>query len=235
MPIKACKAAVSIKKNRLTITVAEKVDKKSIDNLYTEIRFGVADLKPGFDVITDLSACSLGALSSFPTFRKITNHLITSRVGRVVRVIDETKVIKKQLLNVSSRSQIYRVDVFNSLEAANEYLLNADENTGLHFQLNDQAVNYTCNEKEGSGLVDYLSIHECEVVSASLLLEIGTKITLTIGFDSHEGLLERLETQAEVMGVEGNSFCARFDDVEEAIQEQLWERLVHESQSELSE
>lgn len=235
MSNKACKVAVSIKKNRLTITIAEKIDKKSIDNLYTEIRFGVADLKPGFDVITDLSACSLGALSSFPTFRKITNHLIVSRVGRVVRVIDETKVIKKQLFNISARSQTYRADIYNSFEAADEYLSSTDEDSGLHFQLREQAVTYSYNEKQAAGSVDFLSINECEVVSASLLLEIGAKIKLSITFDSHEGLLGHLETKAEVVGVEGNSFCARFDEIEEAVKEQLWERLVHESQCELSE
>jgi len=86
MSIKTCKTSANIKKNRLTITAAEKITKKSMDSLYTEIRFCVADLKPGFDVITDLSACTLATLSGFTTYRKITNHLIISKVGRVVRV-----------------------------------------------------------------------------------------------------------------------------------------------------
>ncbi|MFT5701480.1 MAG: hypothetical protein ACI8ZB_004375 [Desulforhopalus sp.] len=234
MSIKVSKAAVSIKKNRLTLTIAEKISKKSIDNLYTEIRFCVADLKPGFDVITDLSACTLAALSSFPTFRKITNHLIDSRVGRVVRVIDETKIIKKQLLNLSARSQSYRADIFSSVEAADEYLSNSDDNSGLHFQLHELPVNYTYKGKQGTGVVEFLSVNECEVQSATLELEVGAKIMLSIKFDTHENLLERLEASSQIIGVEGSSFCARFEDVDDANKEQLWERLVHESQCELT-
>ena len=233
MSIKACKTSVNIKKNRLVITVAEKVTKKTIDSLYTEIRFCVADLKSGFDVITDLSACNLGALSGLPTFRKITNHLIVSKVGRVVRVIDETKIIKKQLFNIAARSQSYKTDIFNSLEAAEEYLSNSSDSQELCFSLNGQDVDYVYDGTNGTGNVEFISICECKVTSPTVSLAIDSKITLTIKFDNHDDLLDLFEVSAEITWVEGDGFGAKFIDVDEDTKDRLWKRLVHESQREL--
>lgn len=233
MSIKACKTSVNIKKNRLTITVAEKITKKSIDSLYTEIRFCVADLKPGFDVITDLSACNLAAVSGVPTFRKITNHLINSKVSRVVRVVDETKIIKKQLFNITARSQSYQAHIFSSLKAAEEYLSESDEDQELCFRLNGQHVDYIYDEVDGTGTVEFLSICECKITSSTLSLAIGAQVALTIKFDSHEDLIDTFEVSAEISWIEGDGFGAKFIDVDEDLKDRLWKRLVHESQSEL--
>lgn len=233
MPIKACKTSVSIKKNRLIITVTEKVTKKIIDSLYTEIRFCVADLKPGFDVITDLSACNLATVSGFPTFKKITNHLIISKVGRVVRVIDESKIIKKQLANIAARSQSYETDIFSSMAAAEEHLSASDENGELCFRLNGQHADYVFNEARGTGFVESLSICACKISSSTLSLSIGSQITLTIKFDSHKDLLDHFEVTAKITTVEGNGFGATFVDTDEEMTGGLWKRLVHESQCEL--
>lgn len=234
MPVKRSKAVVNIKKNRLTITVAPKITKKSMDNLYTEIRFGVADLKPGFDVVTDLSECNLGALSGLPTFRKITNHLVGAKVGRVVRVIDDTKVIKKQLINIAARTQIYKAEVFNSVEAADEYLSEAGESVGLSFGLLDQKVSYSYNGEQGTGRVESLSVYECELCEATVDVAQGGSLSLSIQFDPHEELLTTFEAEAEVSWVEVHKFAALFKNVHDSDRDRLWERLVHESQCELS-
>jgi len=234
MSTKACKTSVNIKKNRLTITVAEKITKKSIGSLYTEIRFCVADLKPGFDVITDLSACNLAAVSGFPTFKKITNHLIVSKVGRVVRVIDRTKIIEKQLYNIAARSQSYNAEIFHSLEAAEDYLSESGASKELCFRLNGQHVDYIFDETNGAGNVEFLSICECKITSATLSLVIGSQISLVMKFDNHEDLMDTFEVSAEIIWVEGDGFGAKFTDVDEDIKDRLWKRLVHESQRELS-
>ncbi len=221
-----------LKKNRLYIVFDSDVKKKDVEQIYTDVRFGVADLKPGFDVITDLSACSLGALSGLPTFRKITNHLINNKVGRVVRVIDETKIIKKQLFNITARSQSYKADIYSSMEAAEEYLTNSDDSPELRFTLNDQGVEYVFEGTNGSGSVEFLSICECKVVASTLSLAIGSKATLTIKFDTYEELLDLFEVSVEVTSVEGDGFGTKFIDVDDEIKDRLWKRLVHESQKE---
>jgi hypothetical protein len=67
---KSPRVTVDLKKNRLYITIAGRLNKKDLDGLYTDIRFGVADLQPGFTVINDLTKCTLAALSGLPTFKK---------------------------------------------------------------------------------------------------------------------------------------------------------------------
>jgi hypothetical protein len=97
------KVKADISKNRLYFTIAGQAVKEEMDKLYTDVRFCVADLKPGFDVISDLSECNIGYLSGVPTFRKIMNFLITKEVGDVVRIINGKSLIFKQVLNLSSR------------------------------------------------------------------------------------------------------------------------------------
>jgi len=234
MAIRKSRVVVCTKKNRLTITVAEKITKQSMNSLYTEIRFGVADLKPGFDVVTDLSACSLAALSNLPTFKKITNHLVSAKAGRVVRVIDETKILKKQLINMAARIPGYKAKLFNNLEAADEFLSSSEEPKGLSFALQNQAARYVFGEQEGTAVVDSLSVHSCTLQEATLQLEIGDRVTVSVTFHSYGELLEEFNSDAVVTMVDGDTLGIHFEDVDEPTQERLWERLAHESQCEPS-
>jgi len=111
-----------LKKNRLYITIAGKLNKKDLDSLYTDIRFCVADLQPGFAVINDLSECTLAALSGLPTFKRITDHLITHEVSEVVRIVDKRRIVFKQILNASAKMSGYTPVYVESFEEAEELL-----------------------------------------------------------------------------------------------------------------
>jgi hypothetical protein len=235
MSVKKSKVVANIKKNRLYITIADRLSKKEVDSLYTEIRFCVADLQPGFDVITDFSACTIGVLSGLPTFRKISNHLIASKVGRVVRVIDETSVIQKQFFNYTARSQGYKAETLNSLEAAEEYLLATDDKGALQIRLYERSVDYTDSGEPGKGVITCLSVNACDIHSATLLLKEGAQISLTVTFNAHEDIPDRFELNAKVCWVEDDRFGVEFDDIDAEHQDKLWKRLVHESQCELAD
>lgn len=229
------KARADIKKNRLYITVAEKVTKKSIDKLYTDIRFCVADLQPGFEVINDLSSCTLAAISGFPTYRKITNHLLISQVGRVVRVIDPSKIIKRQMFNMEARIQGYKVEILDSIEDAEKYLDSFTEKASPSISLLNTMVDYSFEDKQWSGQAEYLSVDTISIKSAVEVPEEGTQISLTLTFEKHEDLLEEFSATAEVKSIEGSVFEAAFTDLDEALKERLWARLVHESRCEITE
>lgn len=92
------KIRTDIKKNRLYITLPTSANIKELENIYAEIRFGTADLQPGFDVITDLSYCSIGHLSAVPALWKITSYLTAHQVGQVVRVVGDMGVILKRVI-----------------------------------------------------------------------------------------------------------------------------------------
>jgi hypothetical protein len=70
-------------KKPVCITIGTSATKVELNKVYTDIRFCVSDLKPGIDVITDLSRCTLGHLNGIATFKKIMDYLVAQKVGRV--------------------------------------------------------------------------------------------------------------------------------------------------------
>lgn len=227
-------AVADIAKNRLYITITGKLSKQELDRLYTDIRFCVADLKPGFDVINDVSECTLAALSGIPTFKKITNHLITNRVGKVVRVIDKNKIIFKQILNMAARMQGYRASYFSTLEEAEAELESSRHCEGLRFCLYQQAVEFKTGSDQGNGYIIDISTSGCAIQSVTLQPAVEENISLTISFQEHNDLLNTFNIRATVVWTEKNKFAAQFKEVDDDQKEQLWKRLVHESRCEIS-
>lgn len=119
---KKSKVVTDMKKNRLHIIVKGTVNKKEIENIYTEIRFGIADLQPGFDVITDMTEAKIGHLNGIPTFNKIASYLQTREVRRIVRIADKPKIIVKQLTRLTALIKGYRPVYVKNMEEAEEVL-----------------------------------------------------------------------------------------------------------------
>jgi hypothetical protein len=107
-----------IKRNHLIIKLRGEVPKKDTEQIYTDIRFCVADLKPGFSVITDLTEARIGHLSAIGTFKKITAYLTEKQVGQVVRVVGQGKVIFQQLAKLTDQSAGYRPMYAKTMEEA---------------------------------------------------------------------------------------------------------------------
>lgn len=222
-------AVANIKKNRLHITLKGSPSGKDAQKLYTEVRFGVADLSPGFDVINDMTECSVGAVSGLPTLRKIMHFLVSNKVGRVVRVIDKRKVIFRQLLNFIGTSQGYEDIQVGSLEEAEEILSKEDCRHTMRIRLYNQPIQYISGKERGNGQIKDLSLTGCKIVSASILPTKGEILEVTIPFKQCEGLLELFDCKAEIIWVKGQGFGANFIEVRSHLKDQLWERLVHES------
>jgi hypothetical protein len=55
-----------------------------------------------------------------------------------------------------------------------------------------------------------------------------------IKFSKQENLIENFETSARVIWIKDNNFAITFDALDVDHKNQLWERLVHESNSEIS-
>ncbi len=112
----------NIKKQRLYITLQGIIPKKEAERLYTDIRFCVSDLEPGFAIITDLTQCRIGHLEAIGTFRKVVQFLQEKQVGRTIRIVGQAKVIYLQMLNLSDKTQGYEPIYVSSLEEAEEVL-----------------------------------------------------------------------------------------------------------------
>ena len=233
MPSKAPEVFANIGKNRLYITIAGELSRKNLDKLYTEIRFCVADLSPGFIVITDLSDCTIAALSGIPTFRKISNYLVTNEVGRVVRVVSEKKLILKQLVNFTTRMSGYKADLYHSLAEAETALSNAERRDGLRFILHQHPVQFSIGSQEGNGFLYDISTSGCAIQTTENIPAVSDKTSISMEFNIHEKMMEILEIKADVIWVERVTFGARFKNMSNEQKELLWERLVYESKSEL--
>jgi hypothetical protein len=117
----------NIKKNRLYITLKGIIPKKEAERLYTDIRFCVSDLEPGFAVITDLTQCRIGHLNAISIARKIMQFLLEKKVGKIIRIVGQGKVIYLQMLKLSDKMNGYEPKYVATLEEAEE-LLNESSN-----------------------------------------------------------------------------------------------------------
>lgn len=105
-----------IKRNRLLIKVRGEVPKKDTEQIYTDIRFCVSDLKPGFAVITDLTEARIAHLSAIGTFKKITAYLTEKQVGPIIRIVGQGKVIFQQLAKLTDKEGVYQPIYVKTME-----------------------------------------------------------------------------------------------------------------------
>lgn len=113
--------SANIKRNKLEITLRGVISKKDVERIYTDIRFCVSDLEPGFAVITDLTEAHLGHLSAIGTFRKITRFLSEKQVGPVIRIVGRANIIFRQIAKLSSDTS-YRPHYAKTKEEAERLL-----------------------------------------------------------------------------------------------------------------
>ncbi len=223
-----------IKKNRLHFTAAGKVSKKGLEKLYTDVRFCVADLKPGFDVISDLSECTLADLSAIPTFRKIMNYLITNKVGEVVRVMHKNQFIFRQMINLATRLQGYKPIIVATVEEAEEKLNTSIKRKGMRFSLHQQEIEYMRGDEKGTATILNISTSGCAVVATTLQPSVGEELLIEIGFTEQDCSPELFKSKARIIREDNNTFAAEFMDLENDQQKQLWECLVNASRCEIN-
>ncbi len=118
MAKKKTTVSANLKQNLLHITLIGAISKKEMEEIFTEIRFCVADLKPGFSVINDLTQCKIAYLRGLGTFEKIREYIGAKEVGTVVRIVRKKQLIFKQLSRVMDRKSQYQSLYAASVEEA---------------------------------------------------------------------------------------------------------------------
>jgi len=222
------KASANIKKNRLHVTISGNVDPKSLEKLYTEVRFCVADLKKGFEVISDISQCNILYISSLPVYKKIIDFLIANNVGEIVRVIKQDNVSFKQIVNFSDKIKSVRPIYAESKEDAERRLDQCIKRDGIRLELNNMQLQYEINNEVGSGTVVDISVSGCAVESPTIPLAAGDAIIVTINFDQHATLRSHFQLKARVVRMGGQMFAAQFLDLDEECKDQFNKRLAYE-------
>lgn len=223
------KVTADLKKNRLYITVSSTATQTELKKVYTDVRFCVADLKPGFDVISDISGCTLGHLSGINIFKKIMEYLIVNKVGRVVRVVVGTNIILKQLLAAAAIFQSYKPIYVASLQEAEELLLEPVEPEALCFQINRRQVEYSGDAANENGQLLDISTKGCTVQGPTAALSIDQHLSMTLSLYRDQDELSALAMKAKVVSVAEDRFAVEFSDVDQELKQALYQCLVNEA------
>lgn len=221
------KAVADIANNRLYLTISGNVDVKTLNALYTDIRFCVADLQPGFIVIDDSSECNLMYLNGLPVYKKIMSYLVANKVGEIVRVVRET-ICHKQILNLSDKIQSYKTMYAAQLGEVEKKLEATSRRNGIRFKLSGPSIEYTINDQKHSGTLLDLSISGCAIDVEGTVPAVAQELTITLLFDKHEGHPSHFQIKARVVRATGSIFAVQFLDLDDERQEQLYQRFAYE-------
>jgi len=219
-----------IKKNRIYFTFAGKVSKQEMEILYTDTRFCVADMKPGFDVISDYSDCFMLYISGISPFRKIMNYLITNNVGEIVRVVNKGSLLYKQITNLSSIICGYKPIYASSLEEAEEKLNLSVKRNGIRFNVKHLHAEYLCNGNKKSGDIVNISTSGCSISSKLSELLIDKDVLIKFSLNKKDETMENFEIQSKTIRVNDDTFAVKFKNISNEQKEHLWQCLILESQ-----
>lgn len=226
------KVTADLKKNRLIITVSATASTKEAKKIYTDIRFCVADLQPGFDVITDFSQCTLAHLSAISTMRQIMDYLVAKQPGNIIRVVERGSLIFKQLIQFIHKFQSYKPIYANSLEEAEEILTKLKQRDGLRYHIHGHQVQYTIGQEQG--VVDLLdiSISGCAVQNPTIPVTMEQELQIVIPIDHGDNLPASFSSAAKIVRVEDGLAALQFLDLNEDQKTQLLNWFAYEIRQE---
>jgi hypothetical protein len=221
------KAVANIAQNRLYLTISGNVDTKTLNALYTDIRFCVADLEPGFIVIEDFSECNLLYLNGLAVYKKIMDYLVANRVGEIIRVVQNT-ISHKQIQHYTDGIQCYKTMYVDQIEEAEKKLQETMRRDGIRFKLNGSYIEYTCNGHVNRGTLLDLSISGCAVGVENEVPAVGQELPFALFFDKHDIHTSHFQMNAKVVRAIVSTFAVHFLDLGDERREQLHQRLAYE-------
>lgn len=111
-------------RNRLYITLKGRITAEESQNVFRQIMADISTLKPGFDVVTDISEFEPVTQREAEALPKVHQALFEKGVNRIVRVVGselKATVGKIQFERISRQSKVTAKN-FDSLENADRYL-----------------------------------------------------------------------------------------------------------------
>jgi hypothetical protein len=223
-----------VRRNRLYISLPAQVSKKELEKVYTEIRFCVADLKPKFDVVTDLSSCTLAHLNGILVFRKIMDYLAVRQPGEVIRIVGRMSLLFRQLLRFASRFQGYKPVYVASLLEAEERLESITRRDGIRFQMLDKDVDYIANRNPEKGRLLDISTSGCAIEGPTAGLVAGEDLSIVVHLLKDQENLASFQLSAQVVRLEDRLFAVRFLEFDEAQKSDLYQCLTYEARRDIS-
>lgn len=224
---------VNMEKNILYMKLTGKVSLDVLREAYTNVRFAVADMKPGFGAITDLRECDLCYLDGVTTYKRIMKHVVGNGVGEVVRIIDENGLLFKQLQGLSQRITAYLPVYVKSQEEA-EHKIDSNRRSGLRFHyMKMQPVRFASDETMKNGHVRDISTSGCLIGFPNLPPALDEEIEVLLSFFAGSDEQQEFPLNAKVVRHALDSFAVSYTAQENARREQLQRCLYRQFENEL--
>ncbi len=223
---KNSKVVTNIDDNKMILFFTGVITRKELDNLYTDVRFGVSDLQPGFNVISDFSNCKLLYLNGLGSFRKIFNFILTNDSGELVRVLQPNRLIQKQLLNLALRGQGYKPIYAPTIEEAESKLENSVKREGLRFHLRQHPVEYMIGDVKNKGNIINISISGCAIMPSNSQPKINSEVVINFVLNNQSTSPNTFSINARVVRIESYTFAVSFTGLDKKIKNDLWKSIV---------
>jgi len=206
---KRLKVDADIRKNRLYFTIAGSIKKDALERLYTETRFCVADLKPGFDVITDLTACDMGHLDGLSTFRKIMYYLVSNGVREVVRITNPDSLLHHQIINFDLQVAGYKSFWVLSRQEAEDFLDQSVRRDNMRFTLPKTKIAIQIGEREVICSLFDISVTGCSIVTTSTP-PVDSEIVVKLRLPCSSGATSSFDIASKIVRVVDNNLGVVF-------------------------
>ncbi len=222
------KVITNLEKNRLEITIAGNIDSRSLEKLYTDIRFSVADLKDGFDVISDISHCNIIYLTGLPIFKKIMDYFVNNKIGQHLRITSDNKTSTRQLTHFFEKIQSYSSIYAENFTDAEEKLNILKKRRGIRLKLKNVVFEVEADGSLAKCIMVDISTSGCSFKSKTLTVSNDSAISIHLSFDPHESLESAFKIKAEIVRKDDVFFAVRFSDLDIEMEEKLYKRLSYE-------
>ncbi|WP_028584357.1 PilZ domain-containing protein [Desulfogranum mediterraneum] len=160
--------------NILYFSLLGQLKKQNIESLYTDIRFSVADLRPGFHVVADYSRCDFWYISAIPVLNKIIEFLLSQEVGSTIRIVRKDNTLFRQFLQLHDTIQGYKPIYVSSREEA-EKLLTDDaiiiDRKGKRYPTSNLEVRIETPRENGTGTIIDISTSGCKIAAVPFAVE----------------------------------------------------------------
>lgn len=220
------KVETCIDKNRLTLVFAPILTKRELERIYTDVRFASTDLKPGFNVISNFSHTKLLFLNALGVFRKLFNYLLSSDSGEIIRVIQDNRIIHKQMINLSLRVPGYTPVYAPTIQEAEAKITLTQKRNGLRFNLLAHPVEIFINNQKHNGTLINISTSGCAIMVSNLQPKIKAVVEVVFILHDQKKQPNDFSIKSKVVRTENNIFAVTFMDMTEVSKNSLWNCII---------
>ncbi len=224
------KVRIDISNNRIYCTFARKSTAQELAEMSADIQRLVPELKPGFDVVEDMSRCHLFQLAALPTLRKIMHYLVNNGAREVIRIVDRQSTLFRQFTNLSMRLRSYKPIYVNSPAEADDLLDQAQRRSGLRFDLNDTWIAVHTDTEVFNGKTVDISASGCAVMTDAEPLPVGTTVRIKLPMKNENNVTLAFEISATVVRIFAGGFAVHFMELDGTTKNEFMNCLIHELQ-----